>query len=302
MDKTTRELAWVESPLQLLGAAEYAAARGQAVDVALRVGPQMAETAQRLIDLRALFSAVVPYIGIPWGMLATRRSWLIGDGFSGQFQAAISTLGARRVTFLDDGMMTIHLARSLAGAREYARPGAPAGSGRTLLASLTRDRLLSLAARETLSYYTAFAAHDALTTLAGTGIPVVENDFAWLRATANPVTLPGTTIVLGAAAVADSSLDAGAYLQWVRSVARSAETPVAYLPHRREPAGMLRAVDGIPGVSVVRTGIPVELALAGTGRALDIVTLPSTAAVTLRAVLAGTGSTIRTHDLRERVR
>jgi hypothetical protein len=302
MDTTPRQLAWVESPLQLIAAAEFAAAQRQAVDVALRVGPQMAETAERLIGLRALFSAVVPYIGIPWGMLASRRSWLIGDGFSGQFQTAMATLGARSVTLLDDGMMTIHLARSIAGAREYARPGVRTGGHRALLASLTRDRMLALAARERLSFFTAFAEHDALRALADAAVPVTENAFAWLRSSASPVTLPGSTVVLGAAAVADARSDAETYLRWVRGVARSVGAPVAYLPHRREPAGMLRAVDGIPGVTVVRTGIPVELALAGTDRTLDIVTLPSTAAVTLRAVLAGTGSTIRTHELRERVR
>jgi hypothetical protein len=297
MDTSSRELAWVESPLQLIAAAEFAASRATAVDVALRVGPQMAETAERLSALRALFGKVVPYLGIPWGMLAERRSWVIGDGFSGQFHTAMSTLGARRVTLLDDGMMTIHLARALSGAREFARPGAASGGVRRMLAGLTRDRLLAHAARETLTFFTAFADHDALG-----GLPVVENSFAWLRATAKPVALPGRTIVLGAAAVTDATVEPGAYLTWLRGIARDARAPLTYLPHRREGDGMLRAVAEIPRVTVLRTGIPVELALAGTTEPLDIVTLPSTAAVTLRAVLTGTGSTIRTHELRELVR
>lgn len=298
----TRELAWVESPLQLIAAAEYAASQGRAVDVALRVGPQMAETANRLLQLRALFAAVVPYLGIPWGMLASHRSWLIGDGFSGQFHTAMATLGARRVTLLDDGMMTIQLARSLDGSREFARPGAATRGHRALLASLSRERLLALAARENLSFYTAFAGHEALRRLGGTGIAVAENRFDWLRVTGKPVDLPGRTVLLGSAAVADSGLEAGAYLDWVRSVARATDGPLAYLPHRRESSGMLRAVDGISRVSVVRTGIPVELSLAGTADPLEIVTLPSTAAITLGAVLAGTGSTIRTRGVRETVR
>ncbi|MEO8261624.1 MAG: hypothetical protein ABI566_03555 [Pseudolysinimonas sp.] len=292
----------MESPLQLLAAAEYAASRGRAVDVALRVGPQLAETAQRLIEMRALFGTVQPYFGIPWGMLASHRSWLVGDGFSGQFQTAMSTIGARTVTLLDDGMMTLPLARSLTGTRVYARPGHPTSRRRTALASLTRDRLLALAARESLSFFTAFAGHESLGTLGAHGIAVEENTFAWLRRTGTPVPLPADSVVLGSAAVTDGSLSTADYLAWVRSVTRHADSTVAYLPHRREHPDLLAAVAGLPHMAVVRTGLPVELALAGGDRAMRIATLPSTAAITLACVLAGTGSTITTQELREPVR
>ncbi|MET1042742.1 MAG: hypothetical protein ABWX59_01320 [Microbacteriaceae bacterium] len=42
------------------------------------------------------------------------------------------------------------------------------------------------------------------------------------------------------------------------------EAPGIYLPHRRERAEDLRRVAAIGGVAVQLTGIPVELALAGT--------------------------------------
>jgi len=211
----------------------------------------------------------------------------------------MATIGAREVTLLDDGMMTIPLARTLAGMRGYDRPGHRTSRRRALLASLARDRMLALAARERLSFFTAFAEHDALAALDGHGIGVADNAFDWLRANGRPVTVPGDRVVLGAAAVADGGITAPDYLAWVRSVAGT--EPAAYLPHRREPAAVVDAVAGIPGVTVVRTGIPVELALAGTTRALDIVTLRSTAALTLATVLAGTGTRIRTGQLRERV-
>jgi len=302
MVRGSRELAWVESPLQLLAAAEYAASRDRAVDVALRVGPQLAETAQRLIDMRALFGIVEPYFGIPWGLLASHRSWLVGDGFSGQFQTALSTLGAREVTLLDDGMMTLPLARAVTGSRTYVRPGHAITRRRAVLASLTRDRLLALAARESLSFFTAFAGHEALSSLGDHGISVDENTFAWLRSMGTPVALPGDAVVLGAAAVTDGALSAAEYLAWVRSVSRNAPSPVAYLPHRRESTDLLAAVGELPGITVIRTGIPVELALAGGRRALRIVSLPSTAAITLAGILAGTGSTVSTQELREAVR
>ena len=48
--------------------------------------------------------------------------------------------------------------------------------------------------------------------------------------------------------------------------------------------------------------VPIELALAGTPRPLDIVSPPSTAAETLLIVLRGTGSTVRRDTLDVEVR
>lgn len=301
MDET-RAVAWVESPLQLLAAAEYAAHRGRALDVAMRLGPQLPETAALLLERRAFFSSCVPYVGIPWGLLATRRSWVVGDGYSGQFQLAMATLGARQVTLLDDGMHTIHLARSLAGSRPYERPGHATSRRRAGIASLARDRLLALAARERLDVFSVFADHEAVRALEQRGARTTANTFAWARREHRPVELPADTVLLGAAAVADGTIAPDDYLSWVADAAAGAPAGVAYLPHRREPREVLTRVGRLPGVTVVETGIPVELALAGTERPLVIVTLPSTAAVTLRQVLEGTGSTIRTSTLREAVR
>ncbi|MEO5922173.1 MAG: hypothetical protein ABIQ01_13620 [Pseudolysinimonas sp.] len=294
-----RQLAWVESPLQLIAAAEFAAAQGRAIDVAFRLsGPQMSATAQALLDLRAPFSTCAPYYGIPWRLLSERRHWVVGDGLSGQFQLAMSTLGARAVTLLDDGIMTIRLARALAGTAPYARPGQAASQRRLLLASLTRDRLLAVAARESLTMFTAFAGHPAIRDLRRLGVAVTEDEFGWLRAHARPVALPSSRVVLGAAAVADGTITADRYLDWVQLAAKGDAT---YLPHRREPEPLLSRIAALPGVQLLRTGLPVELALAGTTKPLEIVSLRSTAAVTLRVVLAGNGSTIRMSDLIESV-
>ncbi len=295
-----RQLAWVESPLQLIAAAEFAAAQGRAIDVAFRLGgPQMPATAQALLQRRALFSRCEPYFGIPWGLLADRRAWIVGDGLSGQFQLAMSVLGARSATFLDDGIMTIQLARALAGTAALSRPGHVVSRRRALIASLARERLTAIAARESLTMFTVFAEHPALRTLENHGAGIVENDFAWLRANARPISVASRRIVLGAAAVADGTLDARAYIEWVRSAAVGGAT---YLPHRREPESLLACVAELPGVAVLRTGLPVELALAGTTEPLDIVSLQSTAVVTLRIVLAGSGSTIRSSAVSELVR
>src|SRR5688572_9089610 len=81
-------VAWAESPLQLIGVAEWAAARGRRVPLAGRLTPQMSETADELLSRGALLGHCEPYLGIPWNLLARHRHWLVGDGFSGQFRLA----------------------------------------------------------------------------------------------------------------------------------------------------------------------------------------------------------------------
>ena len=83
-------IAWVESPLQLIGAAEWAAAHDARVPVAGRLTTQMSETADELIARGARFGELAPYLGIPWNLLARHSHWLVGDGFSGQFRLAAS--------------------------------------------------------------------------------------------------------------------------------------------------------------------------------------------------------------------
>lgn len=297
-----RVLAWVESPLQLIAAAEYAHSAGVRLEVAMRLsGPQMPATAQALLDRGAPFSSVAPYYGVPWSLLAEHPHWVVGDALSGQFQAAIAVLRPRAVTVVDDGVMTIRVARGLVGGAPFSRPGREPSRARAALASLSRERLLSLAASDSLDLFTAFGDHDALRAVGAHGIGITDNVFAWTRETGRPVSLSSATVVLGTAAVVDGTLSASRYLAWMGDIARDAGT-ASYLPHRRETPAMRDAVRAVEGVAVVDAGIPVELALAGTREPLDIVTLPSTAALTLRTVLAGSGSTIRTERIAERIR
>ena len=292
-------LAWVESPLQLLCAAEFAAAHDLRIRVAFRLsGPQMSATAAELLRRGAPFAVAEPYYGIPWGLLTEHRDWIVGDGFSGQFRSAMSLLAPRSVTLVDDGTMSIHLADALAGRVDFARPGQRESGLKTLLGGLTRSRMLRLARRGRLGMFTAFSDHPSVARLSELGVEVRDDGFAWVRAHAKPIALPGRHVVLGSAAVVDGTLAPAAYLEWLRSVlaedvAHHDGRPAAYLPHRRESEEMLARVAALPGVELVRTGLPVELALAGTAEPLEIVSLRSTAAITLRQVLEGSGSRVR---------
>ncbi|HEU0205124.1 MAG TPA: hypothetical protein VFQ74_00310 [Pseudolysinimonas sp.] len=301
MEQRRTPLAWVESPLQLLGAAEYAAALGRPIAVAYRLtGPQMPTTMAELLDRGALFSSVAPYYGIPWSLLHDQPDWAIGDGFSGQFRMAAAVLRPRSITLLDDGDMSIHLASALLGRTGFARRDTHESGLATLLSGLARDRMLRLAGSRRLTMFSAFADDPTVAAMPARDVSVVRNTFAWLRAHARPAKLPHARVVLGSARVADGLVGAQDYDRWLRSVAASG--PVSYLPHRRERGDHLARISSLDGVTVVDAELPAELLLAGTVEPLEVVMMRSSASTTLRAVLEGSGSTVTVSTPAELVR
>jgi hypothetical protein len=291
-----RPLAWVESPLQLVAAAEWAESLGRSIVVAHRLtGPQMPTTAGELLERGARFAACIPYYGIPWQLLARHRHWAIGDAFSGQYRLAGSVLSPQRITLLDDGAGAVAVADALLDRIPYARPrqSEPRVSG--LLGSVVRNRMLGLAARDRLGIATTFPlGASRIAALSGRGIPVTSHRFEWVRRTARPSAVPGNRVLLGSALPTDGRMPVADYLSWVASEARNGR--LAYLPHRRETAAVLAAVSELPGVRIFDTGLPVELVLAGAREPLEVLTLPTSAQTTLTHLLAGSGSVIHSRE------
>lgn len=288
-------LAWVESPLQLIGAAEWAAANSVEVAVAGRLTAQMSEAADALVARGASFAKLEPYLGIPWQLLARHSHWLIGDGFSGQFRLAASVLRPRRITFLDDGANTRAFADVLLGRRPFARPGVDERGMTTRLVPFALHRIHTRARAHAVDFFTAFELGEhRLTELADRGMGVRRHAFEWTRRTAPDPQLPTARLLLGSARPVDGRMGLDDYLGWVAGHASAG--PVTYLPHRREPAAQLAAVTAIENVTVSRLALPVELVLAGTRRPLQILTLPSSITTTLPLVLDGTGSLVHTGD------
>ena len=286
-------LAWVESPLQLLGAAEWAAAHGRAIDLAARVTEQIPETADEVLRRGARFGEKQPYFGIPWRMLASHSHWLVGDGFSGQFRMAAAVLRPKRVTFLDDGMNTLAFADAIAGTLPYCRPGVSEKGLTTRFAPFALDHVRRRALAGDAELFTAFPLGGAReSAIAEYSLGVTRHDFGWLRSTEPSEQLTSLVrterVVLGSALPTDGRMSRSDYLSWVSSETRRGES--TYLPHRRETPEMLDAVRDVPGVTVVETGVPVELALAGLRRPVDVRSLSSSALTTLPLVLRGTGS------------
>jgi hypothetical protein len=285
-------LAWVESPLQLLGAAEWAAAHRTTVPVAGRLTPQISETADELLARGARFGELEPYLGIPWNLLARHGHWLVGDGFSGQFRLAATVLRPHRITVLDDGALTISYADALLGRRPYARPHVHERGLTTLVAPFAAEVVHRRAGARRADLFTAFdLGADRIEALGDRGFGIRRHDFSWTRATAPAMANLGRRIVLGSARPVDGRVARADYLAWVTDAAAGG---AVYLPHRRETPEQVAAVAAISGVEVHETRLPVELVLAGAREPLDIRTLPSSTTSTLPLVLAGTGSTVRT--------
>jgi len=293
-------LAWVESPLQLLGAAEWAHAHTARVDVAGRLMAQVEQTSNEVAARGARFGEQVGFHGIPWRMLATHEHWLVGDGFSGQFRLAAAVLRPKRITFLDDGLNAVAFADSLTGTRPYARPRATREGGLARrVTPLALDVVQLRAARGSVDLFTAFPLGDEREArVRGLGATVSRHGFDWVRSTKGSMPLGDGRVILGTARVADGLIDRSAYVAWVRRQAQGG--PAVYLPHRRECEDALAEVARIGGVTVVHTGLPVELVLAAQDHPREIVTLPSSAVVTLRRVLAGSESVVREYDLADR--
>lgn len=298
----TGTAAWVESPLQLLGALEHAALSGTGpLTIVPRAGDaQLERTAAHLADRAAGDPAIEARIALdrrvmPPRMFGAGEAWLIGDAYSGQVQARLDRVEPGTITLVDDGAITRLLAEQLRTGAPVLRPRPPRllRGLRHELAARTTRRLRRLAAEGRLALTTFLRPDDAaVATLRALGVAVLTHDFdvtrRWGHAAAS---VPrGASVVLGSARVVDGLVDAGSALEGIRRLAASG--PVAYLPHRREPRWFLTAVGRVPGVAVVTPRVPIELALAGADHPVTVIAGETTAAETLPIVLRGTGSVV----------
>src|SRR5699024_2680357 len=157
------------------------------------------------------------------------------------------------------------------------RPGVAERAVARRLAPLALDAIRLRAVAGDAGIFTTFDLGEARAErLRELGVGVQHHAFEWLRAAATRTPAADAVredrVILGSARVVDGHMPRTEYLQWVRDSARGADT--AYLPHRREEEDVLAAVAALPRVRVVRTGLPIELVLAGRRAPREIVTLP----------------------------
>ena len=133
-------VAWVESPLQLVGAAEWADAAGVRVTIAGRLTAQMSETADELLARGAPFGDLRAVPRDP--LAAARRSTATGWSATDSPDSSVSPRrcsGRSGITFLDDGANAIAFADTLLGRRPYARPGVSERGLTTMVAPFALD-------------------------------------------------------------------------------------------------------------------------------------------------------------------
>ncbi|MDO8144139.1 hypothetical protein [Isoptericola sp. 178] len=293
--------ALVESPLQLLCAVEAHAAghtEGRLRITARQGVPTMPDTVAALREL-GLPDGVDVQVGPARRALAPEEPWVCGDPFSGAYQAALSTGTPSRQVVVDDGLGTLDVVDRLVSGRPLVRLSAPRHPVRRVLGAMTTRRLRRQAARGGLTLCTMLPLGDARrAALSRLGVEVVEHSFEWLAS--HTPTGPGAagaepTVVVGSALVADRLVHPDHYLTWLRGLA--ADGPVRYVPHRRHHPLVTAAVETLPGVRVDAPGAPVELRLRGLDPDQQVVSLPSTSAVTLTRLLGPRGVRVTTHDV-----
>lgn len=280
-------VAWVESPLQLLNALEYAYASGESVHVCLRADvPRLGTMGRALaphLPRRVTMSG--PWKSTMQSPFATARRRLVGDVSSAQVRAAITVTGATDVVLVDDGAAMLTTARTLAAGHAVVRHGRHESVLKHALGAVTTSRVLTAAAEARLTVFTAYNDAPELQALERQGARLRTNTYAWVRTTNfdhEPVEYPH--IVVGSALVDDGFLQPEAYLEWLRRVA--ADGPVAYFPHRRERAESLQQWASVPGVQVRRSGLPVEIVVASAVGLRRISTLPSSVVATLSRLVS----------------
>lgn len=277
--------AWVESPLQLLGAVEaaHAGLLGDQARVRTRRGTAMDAT------VRALLAGPLPAglrLAAPVTRFPLRRPsgvWAVGDACSGQVQSVLWRAPVSHgVVLLDDGAATWDVLACLTA--QPPRPmvrtrRAPTGARQVLGAQVTR-RLLAAAGHGRLTVFTALPTPPSLAAAAvRRGLVLRQHSFDWARGNLDPDVGDAQVVVVGSAMAVDGLVRTDRYLGWVEQVAQGSGA-VAYLPHRRERGAALDAVAAVPGVRVVPGALPVEVRLAA-GAGLVVHSLPSTPSLTL---------------------
>jgi len=291
--------ALVESPLQLLCTVEAHAAghAGAVTHVHVRN------------DVPALGDALsgVRHLDLPDGLdfdltgpraaLAAREPvWVVGDAFSGLFQATAPLRRPRHVVLVDDGLATLELVRLLVRGAPLVRIGRPASAPRRLLGALAGRRLRALAAAGRVTLFTALPLPPELRDgLRAQGFDVRHNRFGWLAAQPADEVIPEPTVVVGTGMVADGLIDAQRYVGWIRSLA--AEGELRYLPHRRQTSELLATLAAIDGVTVDAPGAPVEIRLRGLRRGQRVVSLPSTSTILLTTIISPLGVPVTALDV-----
>lgn len=297
-------LALVESPVQLLNVIELGISDPDLARVKVAVlAPAEGATRTQLRTMAQLArelghqvswheprhggAAVARTVGAVLANLAGVDHLVLGDPFSGAMQVVVSLARPAAVTIVDDGTATMEFARQWTAGEHLARWHQVATpSHRRHIAALAReqiaDRVRRLLSPESGCQLRVFSCLP----VAISGVEIMRNDFAWVRATyGKPVIRTGADLV-GTSLVESGVIGAAAYLDGVTQlIARYGVD--RYFPHRKESPSKLAEIEHL-GVQIVPSTLPLEIASRQGPIARTVVSFPSTVVHTLPLVLSDT--------------
>ncbi|MFB7306279.1 hypothetical protein [Streptomyces sp. NPDC056192] len=308
-------LAFVESPVQLLNVLEWAYTEGgddlvrsdMTVVVLPPVDPMSRGQLRRMAELARDEGATVRWqearggAGAPLktlrsltGLLRRADRIVIGDPFSRYVQLLLTMVRARHLTVVDDGTATMEFVAQLARGERLVRwhRRGTSGARDLVLAPVTATarRRFTPSRTRTVEVFTAMPVE------APAGITVTPNTFAWTRARFGPPLLTRGADLVGTSLVETGVIDQEQYLEAVSALAR-AHGATRYFAHRRESADKLHALEAATGLEIVRPDLPLELIARRGPIGRTVLSFPSTVVHTLPLALVGTQVKVAVCDI-----
>ncbi|MFJ9641293.1 hypothetical protein [Streptomyces sp. NPDC101178] len=306
-------LAFVESPVQLLNVLEWTHAMGgddpagTTVVVLPPVDPmsrgqlrRMAELARdegitvRWQEARGDSGAPLKALRALAGLVRRADHIVIGDPFSRYVQLLLTLVRAERLTVVDDGTATMEFVTQLARGERLTRwhRKGRGGPRELLLAPVTATarRRFTPTARHEVEVFTAMPVEPP------PGVTVTANTFAWTRARFGPPSVGRGADLVGTSLVETGVVDPVPYQEAVAALART-HGATRYFAHRRESAEKLHALEAATGLEIVRPDLPLELIARRGPIGHTVVSFPSTVVHTLPLALSGTGVNVAVCDI-----
>ncbi|MEJ8659314.1 hypothetical protein [Streptomyces sp. MS1.AVA.4] len=324
------DLAFVESPVQLLNVLEWAHAPALP-GVPVQPGPEstvrtrpsrtgdltvvvlsptdpmsrgqlrrMAELARdegitvRWQEARGGADAVVRTVRALGPALRRAERIVIGDPFSRYVQLLLTLVRTRQLTVVDDGTATMEFVAQLARGERLVRwhRRGRRGPRELVLApvSAAARRRLTPSRSREVEVFTAMPVD------APEGLTVTANQFRWTRSRFGPPRLTRGADLVGTSLVETGVIDQDQYSEAVASLART-HGATRYFAHRRESADKLHRLTAATGLEIVRPDLPLELIARRGPIGRTVLSFPSTVVHTLPLALAGTGVTVAVCDI-----
>ncbi|MFF3288069.1 hypothetical protein [Streptomyces sp. NPDC003023] len=308
-------LAFVESPVQLLNVLEWAhvaplAAGPDSLTVVV-LSPtdpmsrgqlrRMAELARddgftvRWQEARGGAGAPLRTVRELGPILRRAERIVIGDPFSRYVQLLLTLVGRKDVTVVDDGTATMEFVAQVARGEQlvrWHRRGSRRGPRELVLAPVTflARRRLTPSRTRSVEVFTSMPVEPP------PGITVTPNEFAWTRARFGPPRITRGADMVGTSLVETGVVDVGQYLEAVSALART-HGATRYFAHRKENADKLHRLAVETGLEVVRPELPLELIARRGPIGATVLSFPSTVVHTLPLALAGTGIKVAVCDI-----